>query len=74
VLVYALVQLVAWVSSLPIILGDVPYAIALLIWSPAVDYLAQLQGLLQQLGLWLLVAGAGWIVAQGLPGRQQAPS
>ncbi|MBV8084094.1 MAG: hypothetical protein JO247_04680 [Chloroflexi bacterium] len=74
VLIYALVQLVAWVSSLPIVLGDVPYAIALLVWSPAVDYLAQLQGLLQQLGLWLLVAGGGWIVAQGLPGRQQAPS
>ena len=66
VLAYAVIQVVGWLTSGPVVLGDVPYAIELLLWSPAVDYLAQLQGLLQQLSLWLLVAAAGWLLSQGL--------
>ncbi len=71
VLAYSLVQLFAWIGSLPIVLGDVPYAIELLLLSPAADYLSQLEPLIQQLGLWLLVAGAGLLAAQGLPPRRQ---
>ncbi|MBV9121061.1 MAG: hypothetical protein JOZ39_10160 [Chloroflexi bacterium] len=71
-LIYASFQLFSWLGS-QVVLGDVPYAIELLLWSPAVDYLAQLQPLLQQLGLWLLVAAAGWVVARGVPGRDRSP-
>jgi hypothetical protein len=67
VLVYALSQLFAWLGSSTLVLGDVPYAIELLVLSPALEYVSQLQTLLQQLGLWLIVAAVGWIVAQGLP-------
>jgi hypothetical protein len=67
VLVYAVSQLLVWLGSSTLVLGDVPYAIELLVLSPALDYVSQLQALLQQLGLWLIVAAVGWIVAQGLP-------
>jgi hypothetical protein len=66
VLAYALLQLFAWLGSLPLILGDVPYALELLVLSPALDYLAQIEAPLQQLGVWLLVAGAGWLAVQAL--------
>ena len=75
VLAYAMVQLFSWLSSLPIVLGDVPYALELLIWSPASDYLPQIQGLLQQLALWLLVGGIAWLLALWRPaGRQPTVS
>lgn len=72
VLGYVVVQLLAWLGTLPVVVGDIPYALELLVLSPAVDYLAQFETLLQQLGLWLIVAAAGWILVQGLPfGRRQ---
>jgi hypothetical protein len=71
VLAYAVMQLALWVGSLPIVLGDVPYALELLVLSPAVDYLSQVESVVQQLGLWLLVAAAGWLLAQGLPWQRQ---
>jgi len=75
VLVYALVQLLGWiVGSTSLVLGDVPYAIELLVLSPALDYAAQFQAVLQQLALWLVVAGVGWMVAQGLPWRSRNPA
>ncbi|HEX6512385.1 MAG TPA: hypothetical protein VF157_08805 [Chloroflexota bacterium] len=64
VLGYAVMQLVAWIGSLPVVLGDVPYALELLAFSPALDYLSSIQALLQQLGPWLIVGAAGWVLSQ----------
>jgi hypothetical protein len=71
VLAYAVTQLLAWVGSFPIVWGDVPYALELLALSPAVDYLSQVEAVIQQFGLWLVVAAAGWILAQGAPWQRQ---
>lgn len=74
VLGYVLAQLLAWVGTLPVVVGDVPYALELLVLSPAMDYLGQLETLVQQLALWLLVGAAGWILLQVLPlSRQPEP-
>lgn len=74
-LVYALVQVFAWLGSSALVLGDVPYALELLVLSPAIDYASQAQALAQQLGLWMIVAAVGWLLAQGSPwpNRRTAP-
>ncbi len=71
VLAYVVVQVFSWLGSLPLVVGDIPYALELLVLSPAVDYLGQIEGLLQQLSLWLLVAAAGWLFVQGWPFQRQ---
>jgi hypothetical protein len=74
VLAYALVQVAAWLGTLPVVFGDIPYALELLVLSPALDYLGQIEGIVQQLGLWLLVGAAGWLLAQGLSWQQREPA
>ncbi len=74
VLAYALTQVASWLGTLPVVLGDIPYALELLLLSPAVDYLGQVEGLLQQLALWLLVGAAGWLLAQGLSWQRREPA
>ena len=73
VLAYAILQVAAWLGSLPLVLGDIPYALELLVMSPAVDALGQFQGVLQQLALWLVLGAAAWLLAQGLSGRGREP-
>ena len=74
VLAYALMQVATWLGTLPVVLGDIPYALELLVLSPAVDYLGQFEGVVQQLGLWLLVGAAGWLLAQGLTWQRREPT
>ena len=74
VLAYAVVQLVSWLGTLPVVVGDIPYAFELLALSPAVDVLGQLEGVLQQLGLWLLIGAAGWLLAQSMSWRPNEPA
>ena len=69
VLAYVVLQLFAWLGTLPVVVGDVPYALELLVFSPAVDYLGQVEGLVQQLALWLMVGAAGFILVRGFSPR-----
>jgi len=71
VLAYVVAQVFAWLGTLPVVIGDVPYALELLVFSPAVDYLGQIEGLAQQLALWLVVGAAGLILVRGFPPRRQ---
>lgn len=64
-------QLFGWLSALQPMLGDVSYAVELVIASPAVAYLGGLQLDLQNLVLWSLVGIIGWFLSEdGLIGRR----
>jgi hypothetical protein len=68
-------QVFGWVSAFQPVVGDVAYAMELLVGSPAVAYVGGLQIDFQSLGLWSLVGIAGWLISEdGLIGRRIASS
>ncbi|MDQ3808800.1 MAG: hypothetical protein M3336_00750 [Chloroflexota bacterium] len=56
-------QIFGWLSAFRPMVGDVAYALELLLASPAVAYVGGLQIDVQSLVLWSLVGGAGWLIS-----------
>ncbi len=68
-------QVFGWLSAFQPIVGDVAYAMELVVGSPAAVYVGGLQIDFQSLGLWSLVGVAGWLISEdGLIGRRIASS
>jgi hypothetical protein len=68
-------QIFGWLSAFQPIVGDVAYAMELVVGSPAVAYVGGLQIDVQSMALWSLVGIAGWLVSEdGLIGRRIASS
>ncbi len=68
-------QIFGWLSAFQPVIGDVAYAVELVVASPAVAYLGTVQFDFQSLGLWSVVGLAGWLVSEnGLIGRRIASS
>jgi anti-sigma factor RsiW len=66
-------QVFGWLSLFRPVIGDVGYAVQLVVASPAVAYLGGLQVDLGSLALWSLVGIAGWLVSEhGALGRRLA--
>ena len=66
-------QVFGWMSAFQPVIGDVGYAMQLVIASPAVVYLGGLQLDLQSLGIWSVVGVLGWLVSEnGALGRRLA--
>jgi predicted anti-sigma-YlaC factor YlaD len=64
-------QIFGWFNALNPVIGDVGYALQLLVASPAVAYLGGLQIDLQRLGLWAVVGVGGWLLSDnGLVGSR----
>jgi hypothetical protein len=64
-------QIFGWVTTFQPVVGDVAYALELVIASPAAVYMGGLQIDLQSLGLWSVVGIVGWLVSEdGLIGRR----
>jgi hypothetical protein len=64
-------QIFGWVTTFQPVVGDVPYAMELVIASPAAVYIGGLQLDLQSLGLWSVVGIVGWLISEdGLIGRR----
>jgi hypothetical protein len=64
-------QVFGWMSAFQPVIGDVGYAMQLVIASPAVVYLGGLQLDLQSLGIWSVVGVLGWLVSEnGALGRR----
>ena len=64
-------QIFGWMSAFQPVIGDVGYAMQLVISSPAVVYLGGLQLDLQSLGIWSVVGVLGWLVSEnGVLGRR----
>jgi hypothetical protein len=68
-------QIFGWLSTFQPVLGDVTYAMALVAGSPAGAYVGNISIDFQSLGLWSVVAIAGWLISEnGLIGRRIAAS
>jgi hypothetical protein len=64
-------QIFGWLTTLQPVVGDVGYAMELVVASPAAVYLSGMQLDLQSLGVWSLVGIAGWLISEdGLIGRR----
>jgi hypothetical protein len=64
-------QVFGWMSTLQPVVGDVGYAMELVVASPAAVYLSGMQLDLQSLGVWSLVGLGGWLISEdGLIGRR----
>jgi hypothetical protein len=64
-------QIFGWVTTFQPVVGDVAYAMELVMASPASVYMGGLQIDLQSLGLWSVVGVAGWLISEnGLIGRR----
>jgi hypothetical protein len=64
-------QVVGWVTALQPFVGDVGYAMQLVLSSTAPVYLGGIQIDMQSLGVWSLVGGAGWLLSEnGLIGSR----
>jgi hypothetical protein len=64
-------QIFGWVTTFQPVVGDVAYALELVIASPAAVYMGGLQIDLQSLGLWSVVGIVGWLISEdGLIGRR----
>src|SRR5438093_2564458 len=64
-------QVFGWLNLFRPVVGDVGYAMQLVVASPAVAYLGGLQFDLQSLALWSLIGIGGWLVSEnGILGRQ----
>jgi hypothetical protein len=64
-------QIFGWLTAFRPFVGDVGYAMELVMASPAVVYLGSLQIDLQTLGIWSLVGLGGWLISEdGLIGRR----
>jgi anti-sigma factor RsiW len=64
-------QVFGWLTSFQPQIGDVAYAVQLVISSPATAYVGSLQIDVQSLTLWSLVGIAGWLISEdGLLGRR----
>jgi anti-sigma factor RsiW len=62
-------QLLGWLNTFTPVIGDVPYAMALVAASPAAGYLGDLQIDLPHLALWSVVGLIGWSVSESGPLR-----
>jgi hypothetical protein len=60
-------QVFGWLSAVQPVVGDVGYAVELVIASPATAYLGGLQIDLQTMTLWSLVGVGGWLVSEASP-------
>jgi hypothetical protein len=68
-------QIFGWLSAFQPIVGDVAYAMELVVASPAVTYVGGLQIDFQSMALWSLVGIGGWLISEdGLIGRRIASS
>lgn len=66
-------QIFGWLTTFQPIVGDVAYAMELVMASPASVYLGGLQIDLQSLGLWSAVGIGGWLISEnGWLGRRLA--
>ncbi|MBV9174763.1 MAG: hypothetical protein JOZ81_32275 [Chloroflexi bacterium] len=64
-------QVFGWLSTFQPVVGDVGYAVQLVVTSPASTYINSFQLDLQSLGLWSVVGIAGWLISEnGLIGRR----
>jgi hypothetical protein len=64
-------QVFGWMTTFQPVVGDVVYAMELVVASPASLYLGGLQLDVQSLGLWSLVGIGGWLVSEnGWLGRR----
>jgi hypothetical protein len=64
-------QIFGWLTTFQPVVGDIGYAMELVVASPAVIYLGGLQIDLQTLALWSLVGIGGWLISEnGLIGRR----
>ena len=64
-------QVFGWLTAFQPVVGDVGYAMELVVGSPAAVYLGGLQFDLQSMVLWSLVGVGGWLVSEdGLIGRR----
>jgi hypothetical protein len=64
-------QIFGWLTAFQPVVGDVAYAVQLVVASPASIYLGGLQFDLQSMGLWSVVGIAGWLVSEnGWLGRR----
>ncbi len=64
-------QVFGWLNLFRPVVGDVGYAMQLVVASPAVAYLGGLQFDVQSLALWSLIGIGGWLVSEnGILGRQ----
>jgi hypothetical protein len=64
-------QVFGWLSTFQPVVGDVGYAVQLVVTSPAGAYMNGLQLDLQSLGLWSVVGLVAWLISEnGLIGRR----
>jgi hypothetical protein len=64
-------QVFGWMSVFQPVVGDVGYAMQLVVSSPATVYLGGMQVDFQSIGIWSLVGVVGWLVSEdGLIGRR----
>ncbi len=62
-------QAIGWLNALPAAVGDVLYALQVVLASPALHYVGTLSEDLQGLLLWLAVGLVGWMVSEAGPLR-----
>jgi hypothetical protein len=68
-------QIFGWLAAVQPVVGDVGYAMELVVGSPAAAYLGSIQIDFQSLGVWSLIGIGGWLVSEdGLVGRRIAAS
>jgi hypothetical protein len=60
-------QVFSWISGLSPVLGDIPYALGLLLESPTIRQLTELPIDIQSLAMWSIVALAGWALSESGP-------
>jgi len=64
-------QVFGWLTAFQPVVGDVGYAMELVVGSPAAVYLGGLQFDLQSMAIWSLVGIGGWLISEdGLIGRR----
>jgi hypothetical protein len=57
-------QVFGWLSTFQPVVGDVGYAVQLVVTSPASTYVNGLQLDVQSLGLWSAVGLVGWLISE----------
>jgi hypothetical protein len=64
-------QIFGWLTAFQPVIGDVAYAVQLVVASPASIYLGGFQVDLQSMGLWSVVGIGGWLISEnGWVGRR----
>jgi hypothetical protein len=57
-------QIFGWLTAFQPVIGDIGYAMQLVVASPAVVYLGGLQLDVQSLVIWSVVGALGWLVSE----------